>query len=177
MAEVYFDTMKNGIPLTRPGEVRWRLIGTIRDCCCAATSWTTPAPSTTGCGASHRCGGSRGSTFLVSDPSLVREAVRRTDDFSSNLVSVLHDDGAGCPVAYAMAPFGDPIHVLATADPPLHARHRRLLQSHLSPATVSALEPAVIRIVDDHLDRLLDSSPVDFVAVFGDPVPRGPSVK
>ena len=110
-------------------------------------------------------------TFLVSDPSLIREAVRRTDDFSSNLVSVLHDDGAGCPVAYAMAPFGDPIHVLATADPPLHARHRRLLQAHLSPANVSALEPAIIRIVDDHLDPLLESSPVDFVAVFGDPVP------
>lgn len=56
-------------------------------------------------------------TFLVSDPSLIREAVRRTDYFSSNLVSVLHDIGTGCPEAYTMAPFGDPVHVLATADP------------------------------------------------------------
>ena len=110
-------------------------------------------------------------TYLVSDPSQIRETVRRTDDFSSNLVSILHDDGSGCPVAYAMAPFGDPIHVLSTADPPLHARHRRLLQSHLSPATVSTLEPAVTGIVDEHLDQLLDSSHVDFVTVFGDPVP------
>ncbi len=110
-------------------------------------------------------------TYLVSDPALIREAVRRPDDFSSNLVSILHDDGTGCPVAYAMAPFGDPIHVLSTADPPLHTRHRKLLQSHLSPATVAGLEPAVTQIVGEHLDPMLESGRVDFVTAFGDPVP------
>ena len=34
-------------------------------------------------------------TFLVSDPVLIKEAVGRTDDFSSNIVSLLHDDGNG----------------------------------------------------------------------------------
>lgn len=110
-------------------------------------------------------------TFLVSDPVLIRDAVRRPDDFSSNLVSILHDDGSGCPVAFAMAPFGDPVHVLATADPPLHTRHRKLLQAHLSPATMAGLEPAVTRIVGEHLDPVLESGHVDFVAAFGDPVP------
>ena len=37
-------------------------------------------------------------TYLVSDPRLIREAVGRPEDFSSNLVSLLHDDGQGCPV-------------------------------------------------------------------------------
>lgn len=110
-------------------------------------------------------------TFLVSDPVLIREAVRRPADFSSNLVSILHDDGTGCPVAYRMAPFGDPIHVLSTADPPLHTRHRKLLQSHLNPATVAGFEPAVTRIVGEHLDPMMESRRVDFVATFGDPVP------
>jgi len=110
-------------------------------------------------------------TFLVSDPVLIRDAVRRPDDFSSNLVSILHDDGSGCPVAFAMAAFGDPVHVLATADPPLHTRHRKLLQTHLSPAMVAGLEPAVTRIVGEHLDPVLESGHVDFVAAFGDPVP------
>ena len=100
-------------------------------------------------------------TFLVSDPVLVREAVRRPADFSSNLVSILHDDGTGCPVAYAMAPFGDPVHVLATADPPLHTRHRKLLQTHLNPATVGGLEPAVTRIVAEHLDPMVEAGHVD----------------
>lgn len=112
-------------------------------------------------------------TFVVSEPSLVREAVGRTDDFSSNLVSLLHDDGSGCPVAFDIAPPGDPIHVLATADPPLHTRHRRLLQSHLSPAAVAALEPAIARIVDEQLTAMLAGAagPVDAVATFSDPVP------
>ena len=110
-------------------------------------------------------------TFLVSDPALIREAVRRPADFSSNLVSILHDDGAGCPVPYAMPGFGDPVHVLSTADPPLHTRHRKLLQSHLSPATVAALEPAVTRIVAEHLDPMVEAGHVDVVASFGDLVP------
>lgn len=112
-------------------------------------------------------------TFLVSDPKLIREAVNRPEDFSSNLVSLLHDDGSGCPVPFALAAPGDPVHVLATADPPVHTAHRKLLQQHLSPAAVAALEPEITRIVDDQLQGLLCQvpGPVDAVATFSDPVP------
>jgi cytochrome P450 len=110
-------------------------------------------------------------TFLVSDPGLVREAVRRTDDFSSNIVHVLHDDGHGCPVPHLIAPYRDPIHVLATADPPDHTRHRAAVQLHLGPGAVAAFEPAVGRIVDDHLVPLLAARRVDVVDGFSDPVP------
>jgi len=110
-------------------------------------------------------------TFLVSDPRLIREAVARPEDFSNNLVSLLHNDGTGCPVPFAMAAPGDPIHVLSTADPPLHTRHRRLLQAHLSPSAVAALEAPVTGIVDDYLDAVLAAGRVDAVAAFSDPVP------
>jgi len=110
-------------------------------------------------------------TYLVSDPALIREAVGRPEDFSSNLVSVLHDDGNGCPVAFPIAPYGDPIHVLSTADPPLHTRHRKFLQPHVSPAAVADLEPAVSRIVDEYLTPALAAGRVDIVATFSDPVP------
>lgn len=110
-------------------------------------------------------------TFLVADPGLIREAVGRPDDFSSNLVTLLRSDGDGCPVPYQLLPFGDPTNVLATADPPIHTRHRRLLQKHLSPAAVAALAPAVEVIVDEQLTPLLGGGPVDFVAGFSDPVP------
>ena len=110
-------------------------------------------------------------TFLVSDPALVRDAVGRPEDFSSNLVSLLHDDGTGCPVAYPMAPFGDPVHVLPTADPPLHTRHRKLLQSHLSPATVAELEPAITGIVDELLSAVIGTGTVEVVSAFTDAVP------
>jgi cytochrome P450 len=110
-------------------------------------------------------------SFVVSDPELIREAVTRPEDFSSNLVSLLQNDGTGCPVPRAMAPYRDPIHVLATADPPLHTRHRKLLQPHLSPAMVTGLEPTARRVVDEHLDPLLAAGCVDFVAGFSDRVP------
>ena len=65
-------------------------------------------------------------TFLVSDPALVREAVGRPDDLSSNLVTLVRHDGQGHLEPYGLLPYGDPMHVLATADPPIHTRHRRL---------------------------------------------------
>jgi cytochrome P450 family 144 len=110
-------------------------------------------------------------TFLVSDPALIREAVGRPGDFSSNLVRVLHDDGHGCPVGYPIAPYRDPIHVLSTADPPLHTRHRKFLQPHLSPAAVAALEPTVAAIVDDLLDSLAAEPHLDVVPAFTEVLP------
>ena len=110
-------------------------------------------------------------TYLVSDPKLVREAVGRPEDFSSNLASVLHDDGSGCPVAFRMSRPGDPVNVLSTADPPIHTRHRRVLQQFLSPAAVAALEPVVGQIVGECLDQLLAGPTADAVPVFTDAVP------
>jgi cytochrome P450 len=110
-------------------------------------------------------------TFVVSSPALVREAVGRTDDFSSNLVSVVHDGGDGGLVPFEMLPFGDASHVIATADPPAHTRQRKVLQPHLSPSAVTAYEPAVTSVVDAQLDVLLSAGSVDAVAAFADPVP------
>ena len=72
-------------------------------------------------------------SYLVADPALIRDAVARTEDFSSNLVSVLHRQDGDRLVAYGVTSFGDLNNTLATADPPVHGRHRRLLQPHLSP--------------------------------------------
>jgi cytochrome P450 len=110
-------------------------------------------------------------TFLVSSPALVREAVGRTDDFSSNLVSVVHDGGHGSLVPFDMLPYGDPSHVIATADPPAHTRQRKVLQPHLSPSAVGAYEPMVTAVVHAQLGRLLAQDRPDAVADFADPVP------
>jgi len=110
-------------------------------------------------------------TYVVSDPALIREVVGRSDDFSSNLVSLLHDDGTGRPVPFPMAPYRDPIHVLSTADPPLHTRHRKLLLPFLNPAVVAQLEDDVRAIVDELLQSLLAQRGGDAVAEFTDRVP------
>jgi cytochrome P450 len=94
-------------------------------------------------------------TYLVADPALIREVVGRPAEFSSNLVSLLHSDGNGCPVGFPVAPLGDPVHVLATADPPVHTRHRTLLQPHLNAAAVGRLEPTLRKVVDERLAPML----------------------
>jgi cytochrome P450 family 144 len=111
------------------------------------------------------------STFVVSEPKLIREAVGRSDDFSSNLVYVLHDDGEGRLIPFEIAPYRASVHVLSTADPPIHDHHRKILQPHLSPASVSRFAPAISQIVDEHLAPMLEERSIDAVAAFSDPVP------
>ncbi|MCX6511160.1 MAG: cytochrome P450 [Actinobacteria bacterium] len=110
-------------------------------------------------------------TFLISDPNLIKEIVGRTDDFSSNIVSLLHNDGNGCPAALRFSTYRDPSHVFATADPPDHTRQRKLVQPHLSPGAMAELEPAVRAIVDRSLESVLASEQVDIVSTFSDQVP------
>lgn len=110
-------------------------------------------------------------TFLITDPALVRDVVARPMEFSSNLVSVLYRDATGGLAPFEMVPYGDPAHILATADPPAHTRHRKLLQRHLSPATLGELAPSVRRIVDDQLTPMLAAGEGDFVTGFSDPIP------
>ena len=73
-------------------------------------------------------------TFLVSDADLIRDAVARPGDFSSNLVALLHRGPDGQLRRFPLAPYGDPTQVLAIVDPPDHTIQRRLLQPHLSGA-------------------------------------------
>lgn len=110
-------------------------------------------------------------TYLVADPALIREVVARTSEFSSNLVSVLHRGDDGGLVEFGVTPLGDPVNVLATADPPVHSRHRRVLQAHLSPAAIGDLEPVIAGIVDEQLAPMLIAGHGEFVSGFSDPVP------
>lgn len=68
------------------------------------------------------------------------DAVERVEDFSSNLTAtmVYHDDGTVTP--FEMGQLGGPMQVLATADDPLHAQHRKLLLPHLSAKRVRVIE-------------------------------------
>jgi cytochrome P450 len=110
-------------------------------------------------------------TYLVTDPKLIREVVNQTSQFSSNLVSLLHRGDDGCPTGFELAPLGDPIHVLATADPPDHTRQRKLLQPHLSPASVAQLEAALRDAIDEQLAPMLRDAGGDVVARLSDPIP------
>lgn len=88
--------------------------------------------------------------YAVCGWDAVVEAVDRVEDFSANLTAtmVYHQDGTVTP--FEMAPLGDPVHTLATADDPAHAAHRKVLVPHLAVKRVRDTEP----FIADTMDRL-----------------------
>lgn len=88
-------------------------------------------------GAVHRIGNS--GFFAVGDWAAVTEAVTRTEDFSSNLTATMLYTGAEV-VPFQMDPLGGPTHVLATADDPGHAVHRKLMIRYLAAKRIHTVE-------------------------------------
>lgn len=87
--------------------------------------------------------------FVVSTWDAVSEATNRPDDFSSNLTAtmVYRPDGSVTP--FGMDGLGGPSHVLATADEPRHAAHRKPVLLKLAAKRLFALEPVITAIFDD----------------------------
>ena len=89
----------------------------------------------------HRIAGT--DFYVVSSWELVLEATRRVEDFSSHLTAALIQDAAGRPTIFDMDGGGHAVHVLATADDPVHLRHRKLVLPTLVARRIRALEPQV----------------------------------
>jgi cytochrome P450 len=56
-------------------------------------------------------------------------------------------------------------------DPPDHTRLRRLVSKAFTPRSIAALEPRVVALVDEALDRMADAGSVDLVAELAFPLP------
>src|SRR5205823_184565 len=56
-------------------------------------------------------------------------------------------------------------------DPPDHTRLRRLVTKAFTPRAVNALEPRVVELVDQALDRIAAAGEVDLVAELAFPLP------
>lgn len=87
--------------------------------------------------------------FLASTWDAVAEATTRTADFSSNLTAtmVYRPDGSVTP--FLMDGPGGPTHVLATADEPAHAVHRKPVLLKLAAKRLLTLEPVITGIFDE----------------------------
>lgn len=96
----------------------------------------------------HRIGGSE--FYAVCGWDAVNEAIGRPEDFSSNLTATMTYTAEGTVEPFAMDPLGGPTHVLATADDPAHAVHRKLVVPQLAARRIRDLE----QFVTDTADRL-----------------------
>jgi cytochrome P450 family 144 len=97
-------------------------------------------------GAVHRIGDSE--FYAVCGWDAVNDANGRPEDFSSNLTATVTYTAEGTIRAFEMDPLGGPTHVLATADDPAHAVHRKLVTRHLAAKRIRALEDFVAQTAD-----------------------------
>src|SRR5262245_19881938 len=85
-----------------------------------------------------------GAYYLISRYRDVRNAAMNPEVYSSNLVAVLLQGMEQQPEMIALEGTGS-VDALAIADPPVHARQRKLANNAFSPRRVAALEPAIRR--------------------------------
>lgn len=107
--------------------------------------------------------------FVVSSFDLLSEASRRVEDFSSNLKYLLYRDNRGLPGRFAHGPSG--LHVLATADPPHHAVHRRLMLPAFTPARLAVLEQMIGDLTTTLLRSALAGERTEFMSAVANLVP------
>jgi cytochrome P450 len=95
-----------------------------------------------------------GAYYLISRYSDVRRAAMDIDTYSSNLVAVLMQgqEGIDRPELLSLSGGGamGAVDALAVADPPVHARQRKISNKAFSMRRVAALEPA-IRVLAESL--------------------------
>lgn len=70
----------------------------------------------------------------------VNDVISRPKDFSSNLTATMTYTTEGTVKPFEMDQLGGPTQVLATADDPAHALHRKLLVRHMAAKRIRAIE-------------------------------------
>jgi cytochrome P450 len=94
----------------------------------------------------HRIGDS--GFYAVSSWDAINDVINRPDDFSSNLTATMTYAPDSGVVPFEMDGLGGPTHVLATADDPAHALHRKMLVPQLSAKRIRAMESFIAETFD-----------------------------
>ena len=93
-------------------------------------------------GGVHRVGDS--GFYLVATWAAVTEAANRPEDFSSNLTGPITYSPERGVAPLKMDGLGGPTHILATADDPSHALHRKLMLGQFTARHVRELESHIV---------------------------------
>lgn len=96
--------------------------------------------------------------YVVTSFDTVVEATARSAEFSSNLTATMWSQPDGTVTAFGMGEPGSEIHVLATADDPIHAAHRKLVLPRMAAKRIAELEPFIAATTEE----LLDGEDVEF---------------
>ena len=109
--------------------------------------------------------------FLVASWALIEEALAAGAELSANLTGLLIRGESGAPELFSFGGVGDANAVLATADPPSHDVHRRIVQPVLAAGRVAALEGELRARVVRRLAPYLAAGGGEWTAAVADPIP------
>ncbi|WP_396927862.1 cytochrome P450 [Mycolicibacterium sp.] len=120
-------------------------------------------------GAVHRVG--RSEFFVVSGWNEVNDVIARPEVFSANLTATMTYSPRDGVTAFHMAELGAPTHVLATADDPAHAAHRKMLVPQLAAKRIRATESFVAEVTDRLLGRGLVDGRIEWMSAIANRLP------
>lgn len=109
--------------------------------------------------------------YVVCGWDAVTEAVGRADDFSSNLTGTMLYRPDGTVATFEMDGLDGPTQVLATADDPAHAVHRKMLVPQLAAKRIRALEPFIAETMDRLWQDGLDDGQIEWMEAVANRLP------
>ena len=107
--------------------------------------------------------------FIVSSYTLLDAATKRTGDFSSRMTSVLYRKPGGKPGRLFRS--SGVLEVLATADPPLHTRHKSAVMPNFTAKRIAGLQNEIERLAEARITTCLAQGKTDFMSSIANPLP------
>jgi cytochrome P450 len=117
----------------------------------------------------HRIGDSE--FYAVCGWDAVNDVIARPGEFSANLTATMTYTAEGSVKAFGMGPLGGPTHVLATADDPAHAVHRKLLVRHLAAKRIRTIEQFAAHTADRLWSEGLDDGHIEWMDAVANRLP------
>ena len=109
--------------------------------------------------------------YAVCSWDAVNEAIARPDHFSSNLTATMTYEPGGEVGAFEMEGLGGKSHVLATADEPTHAVHRKALLPHLAAKRIRAFEPFIAETAERLWNTHLEHGRIEWMSAMANRLP------
>ena len=117
----------------------------------------------------HRVGDS--GFYAVCGADAVNDALARPEDFSSNLTGTMVYQPDGTVDLFPMDELGGPTQVLAIADDPTHAEHRRKLVPHLAAKRIRMLEPFVAESIERLWREQISNGHIEWMSAVANRLP------
>lgn len=117
----------------------------------------------------HRIGES--GFYAVCDWATVTDAINRPEDFSSNLTATMMFTAEGTVVPFELDVLGGPTQILAIADDPAHAAHRKILLPQLAAKRLRAMEAFISDTFDERWADGLRNGRIEWLGALANRLP------